>query len=128
MSGIEAAFFGVLGRDGESKISKNGKAYLRLNVRVGDGGAQWISVLAFDERAIEQAGKFTKGARIYCEGPLTLNEWAGQDGVVRHGLSCMSFHCRLAGIGQNKQKRNADAAAPPPAPQSDNEMNDEIPF
>jgi hypothetical protein len=39
---IEAAFFGALGRDGELKTSKNGKPYLRLNIRVGDGDtAQW---------------------------------------------------------------------------------------
>ena len=34
MSGIECAFFGTLGRDAESKVSKTGKPYLRLNVRV----------------------------------------------------------------------------------------------
>ena len=63
MSGIEAAFFGALGRDTDGqKTSKNGKNYLRLNVRVGDGeGATWVSVLAFDPRAIEQADKFLKG-------------------------------------------------------------------
>ena len=53
MSGIEAAFFGALGRDAESKVSKSGKRYLRLNVRVGDGdSAQWVSVMCFDEEAI----------------------------------------------------------------------------
>jgi len=73
---IEAAFFGSLGRDAESKTSKAGKAYLRLAVRVGDGdGAQWVSFMAFDPRAIEQANKFVKGARVYCEGALSLNEW-----------------------------------------------------
>jgi hypothetical protein len=39
MSGIEAAFFGSLGRDAEAKTSKNGKPYLRMNVSVGDGDA-----------------------------------------------------------------------------------------
>jgi hypothetical protein len=33
MSGIEAAMLGVLGRDAESKTSKSGKNYLRLNRR-----------------------------------------------------------------------------------------------
>jgi hypothetical protein len=60
---IEAAFFGVLGRDAEFKTSKNGKSYLRLNVRVGDGDAQWISVMAFDPEAVSLDPKFIKGAR-----------------------------------------------------------------
>jgi single-stranded DNA-binding protein len=106
MSAIEAAFLGTLGRDAEEKISKAGKQYLRLNVRVGDGDqAQWISVMAFDQNAIDAADKLTAGARIYVEGRLSVNEWSGQDGVKRHGLSVMSWHCRLSEIGRHKPKR-----------------------
>ena len=135
MSGIEAAFFGALGRDCESKTSKAGKPYLRLNVRVGDDrdDAQWISVLAFDPRAIEQADKFLKGARVYVEGRLSCDEWTNAEGVKRFGLSVMSWHCRLSEIGRNKKsqpKRNGDAK--PPAqekPASANDFHDdEIPF
>lgn len=131
MSGIEAAFFGALGRDFESKTSKAGKPYLRLNVRVGDDrdNAQWVSVLAFDPRAIEQATKFIKGARVYVEGRLSCDEWTNAEGVKRFGLSAMSWHCRLSEIGRNKPKRDSDAK---PRPQSKstlaNDFNDEIPF
>jgi single-stranded DNA-binding protein len=105
MSGIEAAFFGALGRDAEAKTSKAGKAYLRLNVRVGDGdGVQWVSVMAFDQNAIDAADKLLKGARVYVEGSLSVTEWSGQDGVKRHGLSVMSWHCRLSQIGRNKPR------------------------
>jgi hypothetical protein len=91
MSGIEAAFFGALGRDAESKVSKAGKPYLRLNIRVGDGdGAQWVSAMVFDQSAIDAA-----------------SEWSGQDGVKRHGLSLMSWHCRLSQIGRNRPPRAA---------------------
>jgi single-stranded DNA-binding protein len=106
MSGIEAAFFGALGRDAEAKTSKAGKAYLRLNVRVGDGdGVQWVSVMAFDQNAIDAADKLLKGARVYVEGSLSVTEWSGQDGGKRHGLSMMSWHCRLSQIGRNRPKR-----------------------
>jgi single-stranded DNA-binding protein len=108
MSGIEAAFFGALGRDAESKISKGGKPYLRLNIRVGDGdGAQWVSVMVFDQSAIDAVDKLIKGARCYVEGSLSVTEWSGQDGVKRHGLSVMSWHCRLSQIGRNKAPRAA---------------------
>ena len=47
----------------------------------------------------------TKGARIYCEGRIEISEWSGQDGAQRHGLSCLSWHTRLAQIGRHKPKR-----------------------
>ncbi len=109
MSAIEAAFFGALGRDAESKVSKNGKPYLRLNVRVGDSdSAQWVSVMCFDEEAIRIAPMMTKGARIYVEGRIEISEWSGQDGAQRHGLSCLSWHTRLAQIGRHKPKRERE--------------------
>jgi single-stranded DNA-binding protein len=129
MSGIEAAFFGVLGRDAESKVSGSGKHYLRLNVRVGDGDAvQWVNVTAFDTKAIEAAEKFVKGARVYIEGRLSLNEWTAQDGSKRHGLSAASWHCRLSEIGRNKPKRAAQAEAQPIAAAARPAFDDDIPF
>jgi single-stranded DNA-binding protein len=130
---IETAFFGTLGRDGEEKTSKAGKSYLRLNVRAGDGEtAQWIGVMAFDESAIEAAEKFVKGARVYVEGRLSINEWTGQDGAQRHGLSVLSWHCRLAQIGRNKtpvprQRKDRPEAADVSAA-SAGTFNDEIGF
>jgi len=134
MSGIEAAFFGALGRDAERKVSGAGKPYLRANIRVGDGeGAQWVGVLAFDEQAIAAAEKFVKGARVYVEGRLTLDKWKGQDGAERVGFSCMSWHCRLAQIGRNKPQpeRKQEAADNRSAPRSASSgagFNDDIPF
>jgi len=131
MSAIEAAFFGSLGRDAEQKTSKAGKPYLRINVRVGDGdGAQWVSVMAFDEAAIEAADKLVKGARVYVEGSIKLDEWTGQDGAKRHGLSAMSWHCRLAHIGRNRPKRVNGAKSQPSdgSAAPDRDLDDEIPF
>ena len=134
MSGLEAAFFGALGRDAESKTSKTGKPYLRAGVRVGDGeAAQWVNVTAFDEKAIAAADSFVKGARVYVEGRLSLDEWTAQDGTKRTSLSCLSWHCRLAEIGRNKPKRARDTGGErtsnetTPA-QAGGELDDEIPF
>jgi single-stranded DNA-binding protein len=107
---IEAAMFGALGRDAELKTSKNGKPYLRLNVRVGDGdAAQWVSAMVFDPEATAISDKFVKAARIYIEGSLRLDEWTDQAGAKRHGLSVMSWHCRLAAIGRNKPRKRDDS-------------------
>jgi single-stranded DNA-binding protein len=126
MSAIETAFFGALGGDGEAKTSKAGKHYLRLNVRVGDGDtAQWVSIMVFDAKAIEHADKFVKGARVYVEGKLRCDEWTSAEGAKRHGLSVMSWHCRLAEIGRNKPKRAGNKGQSEARP---NDFNDEIPF
>jgi single-stranded DNA-binding protein len=107
---IEAALFGMLGKDAETKTSAAGKPYLRLNIRTGDGdAAQWINAMCFDADAIAQAEQLRKGAAVYIEGTLKLDEWTGQDGAKRHGLSLMSWHCRLSQIGRNRPRRPAGA-------------------
>jgi single-stranded DNA-binding protein len=130
MSGIEGAFFGALGRDAETKTSKAGKPYLRLNLRTGDGdSAQWINVTCFDQQAIKAVDKLVKGARIYCEGSIKLDEWIASDGTKKHGLSCLSWHCRLSQIGRNRPKRSENTIGAKSQPAGDGaDLNDEIPF
>ena len=96
------------------------------------------AVMSFDEKAIEVADKLVKGARVYVEGSIKLDEWTGQDGAKRHGLSAMSWHTRLSEIGRNKPKREkprygsaaaaASIYAPRGAGRGDPDLNDEIPF
>jgi single-stranded DNA-binding protein len=130
---IEAAFFGTLGRDAESKTSKNGKPYLRFSARDGDGdAAQWITVMYFGQDAGDLAPKMLKGIRIYVEGSLRLDTWE-QDGKPRAGLTVMSFHCRIAAIGRNRPKREKPDQAPnnrkTASPSGDRPFfNDEIPW
>jgi single-stranded DNA-binding protein len=126
---IESAMFGTLSRDEEVKTSKAGKQYLRLNLRVGDGDeAQFVNAMIFDTAAIDIADKLVKGARIYIEGRLTVDEWTGKDGAKRHGITVMGSHCRLAQIGRNRPKReNSTSAAALYAP-GGSDLNDDIPF
>jgi single-strand DNA-binding protein len=108
---IEAALFGTLGRDGELKTSKNGRPYLRLNVACSEGETTtWVSATVFDQTAIGNAAKFVKGARIYLEGKLSLQEWKASDGTPRSGLSVFSSHCQLSQIGRAKGSAPAAAA------------------
>ena len=127
---IEAALFGTLGRDAEAKTSKTGKAYLRLNVAVESGEqTTWVSVMAFDPRAIENAAGFIKGSRVYVEGKLSLSEWTAPDGTTRQGLSLMSWHCRLSALGRAKPKREKTKPAAAESAQAGGfAFDDEIPF
>ncbi len=105
---IECALTGTLTRDATSKISKSGKKYLQLNLRIGDGdAAQWVNALVFDTEAIDAAaaGKMVKGTTAYLEGRLSLDEWTSQDGARRQGLSVMARYCRLPEIGRNRPKK-----------------------
>jgi single-stranded DNA-binding protein len=107
---IQAAMFGMLGKNAEPKTSGSGKNYLRLNIRTGDGeAAQWINAMCFDADAIAVADSMVKGACVYIEGTLKLDEWTGQDGAKRYGLSLLSWHCRLSQIGRNRPSRSARA-------------------
>jgi single-strand DNA-binding protein len=108
---IECALFGSLVRDAEAKTSKAGKQYLRLNIRVENGEtAHFINTTVFDADAIQIADKMVKGARVYIEGKLSLDEWTAQDGTKRHGLSVMSWHCRLAQIGRSRPPKSEKPA------------------
>jgi single-strand DNA-binding protein len=122
---IECAMFGTLGRDCEPKVSKNGKSYLKLNVRVGDGdAATWVNVMAFVDGADELAPKLLKGAPVYIEGSIRLDEWTGQDGTAKHGLSVMAWRLALPAIGKNRPRREGDSE-----PRRTNDFHsDEIPF
>jgi single-stranded DNA-binding protein len=131
---IECAFFGSLVRDAEVKVSKGGKQYLRLNVRVENGdAAQFINTTVFDTEAIGAADTLKKGSKVYFEGKLSLDEWTAQDGQKRAGLSCVSFHCRLSQIGRNKPKRDGAKQDFPrdmhrPLGNGSADLNDDVPF
>lgn len=124
---IEAALFGTLGRDAELKTSSKGKPYLRANIAVSEGEATtWVNATIFDQAAVEGAAKLVKGARIYIEGRLQLSEWTDRDGRQRHGLSLMSWHCRLSAIGRNRKRD--DRREGPGAPAGGYALDDEVPF
>src|SRR5262249_13203941 len=95
------------------KTSKNNKPYLRLNIAVSEGETTtWVGAMVFDERAIAIADALVKGARVYVEGRLSLNEWTTSDGVTRTGLSILSWHCHLSQIGRAKVKAEKLKPAP----------------
>jgi single-stranded DNA-binding protein len=127
---IDSAFMGTVARDAESKISKAGKPYARFTARIGDGDAvQWVSVMYFGADAADLAPRMLKGTRVYTEGTPRLDTWE-QDGKQRTGISVMSWHCRVAAIGQHKSKRERKPADDKPssaAARRNDFHNDEIP-
>jgi single-stranded DNA-binding protein len=131
---IEAAFFGSIGKDPERKTSQAGRAYLRLNVRVGNGdGVQWVNVMAFND-VDDLADRLKKDSKVYIEGAITADAWIDRDGKARASLSAMTWRCvETHRIGRNKQKKEEPRAADgvvagAEAQRRDDLPNDEIPF
>jgi single-stranded DNA-binding protein len=132
---IDAAFFGVLGRDAEHRTSKAGREYLRLNVRVGySDDVQWVSVRAFTDIA-ELADRLRKDARVYVEGTHSADAWLDRDGEASVNLNVMSWRCfETHRIGRNKPKGGGDdrTVAAPARPNGvgslRDDLDDEIPF
>jgi single-stranded DNA-binding protein len=91
----------------------------------------WVSVMYFGADAATPAPGMKKGVRVDVEGSLRLDKWE-QDGTQRSGLSCMSFHCRIAAIGRNRPSRARKSADSKPgaatSARNDDFHNDEIPF
>jgi single-stranded DNA-binding protein len=129
---IECAFFGVLTRDADQRISKSGKPFTLLNVVVGDGDArQFVSTIVFGEAALNVA-TLEKGRRVYIEGRIEISEWTGQDGARRSGLKVTSFHAiEVSKIGRRRERKaTATSTADRPAASQvpNNFHSDEIPF
>ena len=100
-------------------------AYLYL-IGPADRGSIKIGVSGAPEARLR---KLVKGARVYLEGRLQLSEWTDRDGKPRHGLSIMSWHCRLSRIGRNKPDRNKKEREFGSVSGNDSaELDDEIPF
>lgn len=105
---IECAFTGRLAHEPEIKTSKAGKPWASLSVGVGESEAlQWVRVAVFGEMA-EAIRALPKGAKIYVEGRLKLEEWTGKDGVARHGLNVAAT--LVQPIGQIGKKRTSKAS------------------
>lgn len=107
---IECAFNAFVAADAEAKISQAGKAWTRLRAGVGkDDAVQWVSVAVFGKHA-EGAAELRKGDKVYIEGTIKLDQWTGNDGVERTGLSVAAWRIeRTHLIGRNKPPRDGDS-------------------
>lgn len=117
MRGIEAAFFGMVGKPAELKTSRAGKPFASFSVGTDagedkDGKAvlEWVRVTMFGDLATQLAPKLDKGVRIYAEGRLTLDRWTDKDGAARVGLSLAAFKVERVGasaLGRNRTRGEA---------------------
>jgi hypothetical protein len=103
---IDCAFIATIVRGPEQKIGKaSGKPYVWALVREGQGdGAQMISLMVFGT-SVDEVAALEPGAKLYCEGTISMNSWTAADGKEKHGLSVSSWRAGPPQIGRHKPKR-----------------------
>ena len=84
-----------------------------------------------------------KADRVYCEGTIKIDNWRGDDGTEKHGLSVSSFKIeKTHRIGRDRPQREKSQKSQPAATGRDRaarsdytpigrtgaDLNDDIPF
>jgi single-strand DNA-binding protein len=132
MTGIEAAFAGIVARDAEARTTTAGKPWVRFSVGVGSGDSiEWVSAAVFSESLQVRAAELKKGEKVYCEGTLRVDRWTAKDGTAKTSLSAAVFRLELLNqIGNRRPRstRQKPATKPANGRSFEPELNDEIPF
>lgn len=112
---------GRCGQDSRVGVTQKGTHYANVSLAVSTGKdqSQWFDVVAYDKQA-EWLARATKGAVVYVEGPVTLNQYQGKDGSQKSSLSVTAYQVRLLGSRDNIQSNNTGT--------SDFSNDSDIPF
>ena len=145
-------FTGNIGKNCEIKYLPSGEAICTFSVAVSSGYGDkkkttWANCAIFGKQASGQLPSYlTQGTQVAVSGEVTLEEWAGQDGVKHKALKVRVINIDLIG-GKNEKPQSgrvvtdfgsghsesglsrAPIAPPPSAPQGfDSFDTDDIPF
>lgn len=129
---------GNLGSEPELKALNNGDPVANLSIATTEKWkdkqgekqekTEWHRVVLFRKLA-ELAGQYLhKGSKVYIEGKLQTRSWE-QDGVKKFSTEVIAENMKF--IGSNQQQAapsNTQQYTPPPAPQSNDNFDDDLPF
>lgn len=121
MNGIVACLTGRVGGDPDFRYSANGAPFLTFSMAADDAkkadgeAAEWVRVACFGEMAEQLNGKLTKGSRLYAEGRIRLEQWAGRDGEARSTLKLAAWVVQPMGI-ESRRPSAPRPGGPPPRP------------
>jgi hypothetical protein len=109
-SEIQAAFFGVIARDAELRVSRSGAAFLQFDVRVGDDDPNFIRVRSSRSGTIAEADRFTVGALVFCEGTLFVNRKTAPEGAPKIEIDVLARHLRIVALARHLSASTARPA------------------
>lgn len=106
---------GRLGRDPELRRTQSGKAVVNFPVAVdrdvksGDGSADWINCVAWEQTAEHINRWFSKGDGIIANGRLQARDYTDKDGNKRTSLELVVGRAYFSG-GKSKAQNNETQA------------------
>lgn len=141
----KVTLLGNIGRDPEVKSTTSGKRIVNVSLATSENWTdkgtgekkertEWHHVVIFNDNLVSIVEKYVhKGSKIYIEGQLQTRKWTDQAGVERYSTEVVigQYGGSLVLLsGQNQQSSEAEprretSAAPK---QSDDDLNDTIPF
>lgn len=135
----KATIIGNLGRDPETRYTKNGTMNVSFSVaasrRFTDQSGQqqerttWFRVTAWGKLAetldrLTADGHLAKGKQVFASGRIELNEFTGNDGTARTSLELTAEDVYM--LGPRGEDRSFGTAERPGAPVEGND--DDLPF
>ena len=122
---------GGLGRDAELKYLNNGDPICNFSVADSQGrdkGTIWWNCTLFGKRAEALSQYLTKGQSVTVVGTVTEREWQDKEGAKRKSMDVRVSEIALQGGRKDSEPQEERRAAPKPAPQTFDDMDDQIPF
>jgi single-strand DNA-binding protein len=114
---------GNLGRDCETKYTKDGKAVCNFSLAVNerkDQDTEWFNIVAWEKLAEICQKYLQKGSQIYVEGRQKTETW-DKDGEKKYKQTIVINNMTMLGqAGGGNQRTNSSPA--------DDELEDSVPF
>jgi single-strand DNA-binding protein len=122
---------GGLGRDAELKFLNNGDPICNFSVADSQGRDKatiWWSCTLYGKRAEALSQYLTKGQSVTVVGSVTEREWQDKEGNKRKSMDVRVSEIALQGGRKDAEPQEERRAAPKPAPQTFDDMSDDVPF
>ena len=122
---------GGLGRDAEIKYLNNGDPICNFSVADSQGRDKptiWWNCTLYGKRAEALSQYLTKGQSVTVVGTITEREWQDKEGNKRKSMDVRVSEISLQGGRKDSEPQEERRAAPKPAQQNFDDMDDDIPF
>ena len=122
---------GGLGRDAELKFLNNGDPICNFSVADSQGRDKptiWWNCTLYGKRAEALSQYLTKGQSVTVVGTVTEREWQDKEGNKRKSMDVRVSEIALQGGRKDAEPQEERRQAPKPAPQTFDDMSDDIPF
>jgi single-strand DNA-binding protein len=123
---------GTLTRDAEVKYLSNGDPIANFSIADNQGGRDKPAIFwncgLYGKRAESLSQYLTKGQAVTVTGSVSEREWTSKDGDKRKSMDVRVNDIALQGGRRDAEPQEERRAAPKPAPQTFDDMDDQIPF